>query len=63
MIFRYIMHIIFYVSALRTETQISMNFVPWKEIEMCEKTEASQTLKVCKINKTRPGSIGSSLKF
>ena len=28
-----------------------MNFVPWKEIEICEKSEASQALKVCKIEK------------
>ena len=40
-----------YILALRTETQISMNFVPWKEIEICEKSEASQALKVCKIEK------------
>ena len=43
-------HTLFLLLALRTETQISMNFVPWKEIEeMCEQTESSVSRVCCNI--------------
>ena len=47
---RMALNIPFIVVALRTETQMSMNFVPWKEIEeMCEKSESLVSKVCCKM--------------